>query len=527
MSMNYQELAKTADALKSEFPLGLKRVGLIEFLSPNAPLPVSDLNLGFETETGEILVFCFRAPWVGLYFLSSEFLRDLFKAQGQSILWKPVSQFSQAFGGINFLLGKEIIGIESLSLWPNDRVVELSLVYEENARSQGTSSPQQTAVFRAQLFPAKPNWEFEAAGQKLGWRGEISNLPRPTAAFALGQVRDIFQGLAAKSFLRVVADHFLKLRFAESRKLFMERIFVWVRSRQAHFRKISQELESSKRESEKAQKLRLYGETLKSVLHEYPKTWRGSAIQVDGLEIPIQEGLSLPEQSAKFFHNARKFERTEIEVKARETTISSVLQKLTRVAQALLQLAKNSEDLSFDLVQEAQKIFREEALTEGTEFIAGLAHKKPAASVPKRQKLFEKAGLKSYSSKEGHRIWVGRNAKENEELVMRLAKGNDLWMHLKGKPGAHVVVQAQKNKSVSLETLLDAALLCAFYSDVKVGSKVEVDYTPRKNVKRISGGNKGRKPGKDSGKQFLVTYSQNKTLMVGVTQEKLQAALSR
>ena len=120
--------------------------------------------------------------------------------------------------------------------------------------------------------------------------------------------------------------------------------------------------------------------------------------------------------------------------------------------------------------------------------------------------------MRQFSSEEGLNIWVGQDHVQNEELVIRLARGNDLWLHLKGRPGAHVVVQVPNGRTPSLETLLDAATLVAYYSDIKTGEKADVDYTFRKYVKRVSG---------KKNNQFLVTYSQNKTLVVKIEETRL------
>jgi predicted ribosome quality control (RQC) complex YloA/Tae2 family protein len=98
-------------------------------------------------------------------------------------------------------------------------------------------------------------------------------------------------------------------------------------------------------------------------------------------------------------------------------------------------------------------------------------------------------------------IWVGRSKDENLELTFKCARGNDMWMHVRGRPGAHVIIPLQAGKSVPLETLLDAANLVIHYSGGTHWGKTEVDYTFKKYVKRI----------KDSTE---VSYTNNKTLMV-------------
>ena len=105
-------------------------------------------------------------------------------------------------------------------------------------------------------------------------------------------------------------------------------------------------------------------------------------------------------------------------------------------------------------------------------------------------------------SSDGFYILCGRNQQENREVTFRAARGNDIWMHVKQTGGSHVVIKSQKNKSIPLQTLLEAAQLALYYSKVRNSKKIEVDYTFRKNVKAIKG------------TIAKVTYTANKSLVV-------------
>jgi predicted ribosome quality control (RQC) complex YloA/Tae2 family protein len=86
---------------------------------------------------------------------------------------------------------------------------------------------------------------------------------------------------------------------------------------------------------------------------------------------------------------------------------------------------------------------------------------------------------------------VGRNAKENEELTLKFAHSDDLWLHAQGVPGSHVVVRLEKGANLPPDTLKDAATLALLYSDLKKNGKGDVIYTRRKYVRKA----KGRPPG--------------------------------
>ncbi|MBY0470257.1 NFACT RNA binding domain-containing protein [bacterium] len=116
---------------------------------------------------------------------------------------------------------------------------------------------------------------------------------------------------------------------------------------------------------------------------------------------------------------------------------------------------------------------------------------------------------RSFVSKDGVTIFVGRTKDENLELTFKCARGNDLWMHVRGRPGAHTLIPTQSGKSVPLETLLDAAALTVFYSGGQNWGKTEVDYTFKKYVKRI----------KDSTE---ASYTHNKTLIVEPSPERIK-----
>jgi len=116
---------------------------------------------------------------------------------------------------------------------------------------------------------------------------------------------------------------------------------------------------------------------------------------------------------------------------------------------------------------------------------------------------------RKYVSKEGLTILAGRNLAENLELTFKIARGNDLWLHVKGRPGSHTVILLPPGRSASLDTLLDAAHLCILHSGGKDWGKTEVDYTSRKHVKRIKN-------------QTEVSYTQNKTLAITLEESRVK-----
>ncbi|HEU5202373.1 MAG TPA: NFACT family protein [Nitrospira sp.] len=112
---------------------------------------------------------------------------------------------------------------------------------------------------------------------------------------------------------------------------------------------------------------------------------------------------------------------------------------------------------------------------------------RPPSRAPKESSDQRRGPFRRFTSTDGLPIFVGRNARENEELTFRLAKSDDLWLHARGTPGSHVVVRLGKGTDPPPETLRDAATLALLYSDLKKSGKGEVIYTRRKWVKKAKG----------------------------------------
>jgi len=108
---------------------------------------------------------------------------------------------------------------------------------------------------------------------------------------------------------------------------------------------------------------------------------------------------------------------------------------------------------------------------------------------------------------DGFLIYVGRNARQNEEITFARAGPNDLWLHVRGQPGAHVVVKSG-GQAVPEEVVQRAAELAAHYSPARGSGQVGVDVTERRFVRRVRGGHPG-----------LVTYRNEQTVWVEAREE--------
>ena len=97
---------------------------------------------------------------------------------------------------------------------------------------------------------------------------------------------------------------------------------------------------------------------------------------------------------------------------------------------------------------------------------------------------------REFASPMGVPILVGRNRAENEQLSLKIARDPDVWFHVRGAPGAHVVLrmsQLPKGSVADDDCMQMAADLAAFYSELRDERKALVAYTSPRHITKPNG----------------------------------------
>jgi predicted ribosome quality control (RQC) complex YloA/Tae2 family protein len=208
----------------------------------------------------------------------------------------------------------------------------------------------------------------------------------------------------------------------------------------------------------------------------------------DGRSISIKLNPSLtPSQ------NSQNYYRQFAKIRARQTAANAAhgdAEKRLQTLQThfeLLKLAKTSEEL-----EKLRDALFGKRLPEAQRNQQAVPKKKP------------KSRLLSVLSSDGWTIYVGRNRQENDELISKVAQPQDIWMHVLGSGGAHVLIKVPSTKQdPPLTTLKEGAQLAARLSKAVSGGKARVVYTQCRFVRKIA----KAKPG-------LVRYENERTLEV-------------
>lgn len=99
---------------------------------------------------------------------------------------------------------------------------------------------------------------------------------------------------------------------------------------------------------------------------------------------------------------------------------------------------------------------------------------------------------RSYTTRDGWTVLVGRSNEENDYLTHVIAHPEDLWFHVHGCPGSHVVLRREGRKdNPSAKTIEEAAGIAAYYSKARTSRKAPVIYTLKKYVRKPRGGPAG------------------------------------
>ena len=252
---------------------------------------------------------------------------------------------------------------------------------------------------------------------------------------------------------------------------------------------------------EQMEKCRLYGELLTANLHSLKSGTDTAAVDnyyadpVERIASPLDRQLTPGENAQRYYKKYQKLKAArDMAIVQREQTLSE----------------QNYLEGQLDNLT---KCTAENELSELIEELKDQGYIKRDKGGKKKMKLAASKPMHFVSST-GADIYVGKNNRQNDELTLRFASPNDIWMHTKNIPGSHVIVKGASEQDTA--TMTEAALLAAYYSRARGSENVAVDYTPRKYVKKPA----GAKPG-------MVIYTTNKTAYVTPSEEAVAGLKER
>jgi predicted ribosome quality control (RQC) complex YloA/Tae2 family protein len=189
------------------------------------------------------------------------------------------------------------------------------------------------------------------------------------------------------------------------------------------------------------------------------------------LNIELDPALSPSENAQQYFNRYRKGQRASGEIPVQLEKISIEEQYLEQLEQDLA-MAENRPEI--DAIALA---------------LAEAGYYRSKRNPKKRQKQAQ-SGYLRLTAPGGAAIWVGKNALQNAYLTFERAGSDDIWLHARDVPGAHVIIPTAQGLPSEADVFW-AAGVAAYYSRARNDTSVEVDVTLKKYVRPIKGGTPG------------------------------------
>ncbi|MBP1040462.1 NFACT family protein [Vagococcus sp. BWB3-3] len=252
-------------------------------------------------------------------------------------------------------------------------------------------------------------------------------------------------------------------------------------------------LEKALGDTENAEEFRQKGELLTTFLHQVERgakkvTLENYYDENAPITINLREDLSPAQNAQKFF---QKYAKLKNGVKIIAAQIESAKKEAAYLESVLAQL-EIATPMDIDVIRE--------------ELIEG-KYIRLKQKAGQRKKL-PKSKPEKYQASDGTLILVGKNNLQNDQLTLKTANKNDIWLHAKDIPGSHVIIQ---DSQPSETTIAEAANIAGYFSKFRLSSSVPIDYVAVRHVKKPN----GAKPG-------YVIYENQQTIYVTPDKELVQ-----
>jgi predicted ribosome quality control (RQC) complex YloA/Tae2 family protein len=263
-------------------------------------------------------------------------------------------------------------------------------------------------------------------------------------------------------------------------------------------RRLSRKLEKLEREIEAAREateLGRHGELLKTALGRVERG--ASAIEVDDPEsgervrIALDPSKSPSENLERLFKRYQKAVRQLTKGGAQEDSVRASHDEIAALRRDFE--AAGGDEAALRAFTERPDVATILKRYEGpAPSTTGRARRQDAAEVKLgKQTVPRRLAPRRYRTAGDLEIWVGRSDAANDYLSTRLARGKDLFFHLDGAPGSHVILRTEGRTDPPSDAVLEACELAVHFSKFKNASRADVHVVPIKNVKKP----KGAKPG--------------------------------
>lgn len=191
--------------------------------------------------------------------------------------------------------------------------------------------------------------------------------------------------------------------------------------------------------------------------------WNGNEIL-----IKLDPKLNLLDNAKKYFDKAHS---TQQELEIRSKRLPELKSKYSVIKEQLENLQKVNK------IKELEK------------FEVGIKQATGQRVNSKKMTMEEK--FRRFELGDGYILFAGKNASNNDELTLKFANPNDIWLHARGTSGSHTIIRMDVEEKPPKHILQKAAEITAYYSGARNAKYVPVIWTYKKYVRKPKGANVG------------------------------------
>lgn len=216
--------------------------------------------------------------------------------------------------------------------------------------------------------------------------------------------------------------------------------------------------------------LRICGELITANLYQMKKgqpVLRTANYYEDGcpeMDIPLDPLLTPQQNAARYFRQYNKAKAAEVHLKEQ------------------MDIARKERDWLESVLDELSRAETEQDFNDIRQELLAAGYGKKSASAGKKEPRRGKSRPRAFRSSGGFRILVGRSNTQNDQLTREAFK-SDYWFHTQRIHGSHVIL-CTEGREPDLQSLHEAAVLAAWFSQGRDSGQVAVDYTQVRHVRK-------------------------------------------
>jgi len=415
------------------------------------------------------------------------------------------------------------------ALLPSSRIGGVRLLDEDRQLALALETPEADFELRLQILPQRSNlYVLDAQRRVLAalrplaetrpelalgepWRAPTSRAP--------SEGEDRFAAEPDERFLFAIEAHYAEVEregeLDERRRALEQALRREEKGLARKLEKVDEELARA----HEATRLERDGELLKGLL----KSVKRGAVEVvardpatdEDIVIALDPALSPAENLEQIFRRYRKAVRALAQGGVRREVIVSALASVRAKLRELEAIDALGEDAAGAALEAFAARDDVRPLVAKRAPVAPQRRERPDAERELAGRRFPaRLAPRRYRTAGDLEIWVGRSDAGNDFLTTKLARGRDLFFHLDGAPGSHVILRTEGRTDPPSEAVLDACELAVHFSKQREAPRADVHAVPIANVRKP----RGAKPG-------LVTVHGGKTVHLRRTPERLARVL--